>query len=118
EDATRRIQNLSSEIDALEREQVTGAGHDDRIADLQTKRKDTEADLDRLNEQWTKEKELTGQIRNIRLKLEMSRLDGKIASTNGSNGTAKAAAGNGTSTAEAPAEMVGSAEGTAVEATG
>jgi type VI secretion system protein VasG len=113
EDATRRIQNLSSEIEALEREQVTGAGHDDRIADLKKKREDTEADLARLNEQWTKEKDLTEQIRNIRLKLEMSRLDAKPTASNGSNGaSAKAASGNGAS-AEVPADVVGSTESAA-----
>ena len=78
EDATRRIQNLSAEIEALEREQVTGAGHDDRLAELIAKRTETEAELEKLNEQWTKEKDLTTQIRNIRLKLEMTRLDGKL----------------------------------------
>ncbi len=38
EDATRRIQNLTSEIDALEREQVTGAEHEERLEELKTKR--------------------------------------------------------------------------------
>lgn len=79
EDATRRIQNLSSEIEALERELVTGAEHDERINDLKTKRSDTEAELANLTEQWEKEKALIEQIRNVRLKLEMSRLDGKLA---------------------------------------
>ena len=78
EDATRRIQNLSSEIEALEREQVTGAEHDDRLTDLKAKRTETEAELEKLNEQWEKEKDLTTQIRTIRSKLEMTRLDGKI----------------------------------------
>ena len=78
EDATRRIQNLSAEIEALEREQVTGASHDDRLAELVAKRTETEAELTKLKEQWEKEKDLTTQIRNIRLKLEMTRLDGKI----------------------------------------
>jgi type VI secretion system protein VasG len=82
EDATRRIQNLSSEIDSLEREQVTGAEHDERLDSLKAKRATTEEELAKLNEQWTKEKDLTNQIRNIRLKLEMSRLDSKPA-TNG-----------------------------------
>lgn len=81
EDATRRIQNLTTEINSLEREQVTGAAHDERLEDLTAKRSETEAELAKLNEQWEKEKDLTNQIRNIRLKLEMSRLD----STNGSN---------------------------------
>ena len=78
EDATRRIQNLSAEIEALEREQVTGAGHDDRLTELTAKRAETEAELAKLKEQWEKEKDLTTQIRNIRVKLEMTRLDGKI----------------------------------------
>ncbi len=89
EDATRRIQNLSAEIEALEREQVTGAGHDDRLAELTAKRTETEAELEKLNEQWAKEKDLTTQIRNIRLKLEMTRLDGKLADAgNGRHGDA------------------------------
>ncbi len=75
EDATRRIQHLTSEINSLEREQVTGAGHDERLEDLMAKRAETEEKLAKLNEQWEKEKDLTTQIRNIRLKLEMSRLD-------------------------------------------
>ncbi|MCV6004582.1 type VI secretion system ATPase TssH, partial [Escherichia coli] len=34
EDAKRRIQNLTTEIEALEREQVTGAEHDARLEEL------------------------------------------------------------------------------------
>ncbi len=104
EDATRRIQNLTSEIEALEREQVTGAGHDDRLNELKAKRTDTEAELAKLNEQWEKEKSLVEQIRNIRLKLEMSRLDDKLAaivtapSTTG-NGEAAAAVASASETA-------------------
>ncbi len=113
EDATRRIQNLTSEIESLEREQVTGAGHDDRLDELKAKRTETEAELEKLNEQWEKEKKLVDEIRNIRLKLEMSRLDGKLASAakngNGSGAAvaepAAAAAGAGTG-----AEAVASAE--------
>ncbi len=75
EDEIRLIQNLSAEIDALEREQVTGADHTVRLGELSTRKNDAEAKLAVLNEQWAKEKELTNQIRNIRLKLEMSRLD-------------------------------------------
>ncbi len=86
EDATRRIQNLSSEIDALEREQVTGAGHDARLAELIGKRSSTEAELAQLKEQWAKEKDLTERIRNIRLKLEMSRLESAATLQDGGNG--------------------------------
>ena len=84
EDATRRIQHLTSEINSLERELVTGAAHDERLAELKEKRGQTEEKLAKLNEQWAKEKELTEKIRNIRVKLEMSRLDKSVGSeTNG-----------------------------------
>ncbi|MGQ0540568.1 MAG: type VI secretion system ATPase TssH [Blastocatellia bacterium] len=79
EDAMRRIQNLTSEIDSLEREQVTGADHGERLESLKAKRTETEGELAKLNEQWEKEKALTDQIRNIRTKLEMTRLDGKLS---------------------------------------
>ena len=85
EDATRRIQNLTSEIEALEREQVTGAGHDSRLDELIRKRKATEEELGRLNEQWAKERDLTDRIRNIRLKLEMTRLDAVAPAQNGAD---------------------------------
>jgi type VI secretion system protein VasG len=102
EDATRRIQNLTSEIDSLEREQVTGAGHDDRLTDLKAKRAETEAELAKLTEQWEKEKKLVDEIRTIRQKLELSRLDGKLADAVAGNGSP--ASGETTAAAAANAE--------------
>ncbi len=93
EDATRRIQNLTSEIEALEREQVTGAGHDDRLNDLKAKRTETEAELAKLNEQWEKEKKLVDEIRTIRQKLELTRLDGKLADAVANGGSGKTGSG-------------------------
>lgn len=95
EDANRRIQHLTSEINSLERETVTGAEHDERLDELKEKREQTEQKLAKLNEQWTKEKELTEKIRNIRLKLEMSRLD---------TPKAQAATATATENTEVPAE--------------
>ena len=100
EDAIRRIQHLSAEIESLEREQVTGAEHDERLEDLKAKRATTDEELAKLNEQWEKEKELTNQIRNIRVKLEMSRLDSKIAASS-SNGNSDVSAVS-TETSDAP----------------
>ncbi len=105
EDATRRIQNLTSEINALEREQVTGAEHDERLESLKAARTETEGELATLQEQWEKEKGLVEQIRNIRTKLEMSRLDGQLADAVG-NGTP---ASGDTSAAAATAEADGGA---------
>ncbi|HMT09719.1 MAG TPA: AAA family ATPase, partial [Pyrinomonadaceae bacterium] len=72
EDADRRIKNLSSEIDALEREKVTGAEHDARLAELTASMASSEAELSRLNEQWSKEKDLVTKIRELRTQLETS----------------------------------------------
>ncbi len=78
EDATRRIDHLVREIDSLEREEITGTDHSERLEELRTERASVEKELEKLNVQWEKEKELTAKIRNIRIKLEMSRLDGKV----------------------------------------
>ena len=78
EDATRRIQSLTTEIDNLEREEATGEEHGERLEELNAKRSETEGELEKLNEQWEKEKELTEKIRTIRTKLEMSRIDSKL----------------------------------------
>lgn len=78
EDSTRRIEHWTSEIESLEREQVTGGGHDERLNELKEKRAKEEESLAKLKEQWEKEKELIGKIRAIRQKLELSRLDNKL----------------------------------------
>ncbi|MGH7783707.1 MAG: AAA family ATPase, partial [Candidatus Binatia bacterium] len=116
EDATRRIQNLTAEIEALEREQVTGAEHEERLDELKAKRTTTEAELATLTAQWEKEKELTDQIRTIRLKLEMTRVDAKLASANGNGGGDAVAAP--TETADAPAEVAAAATGETADAIG
>ena len=103
EDATRRIQHLTSEIDSLERELVTGAEHDERLAELKEKRSRTEEKFAALSEQWTKEKELTEKIRNIRIKLEMSRLD----KTNGNQQSAVGSQTNGNAASESSAAADG-----------
>lgn len=103
EDATRRIQNLTSEIDSLEREQVTGADHDERLAELKGERTKTEEELGMLKEQWEKEKKLVDEIRNIRLKLEMTRVDAKLADAVASGGTSAAVESAAAATAEADA---------------
>lgn len=102
DDAKRRIQFLDSEINSLEREQVTGAGHDERLEELKKQRAETDAELAKFNEQFEKEKALVEQIKNVRTKLELTRVDAKladaVADTNGNgngNGEAMAAAATG-----------------------
>ena len=76
EDATRRIQHWTSEINSLERETATGAKHDERLDELKEKRAKEEEKLAQLNEQWTKEKELIEKIRELRTKLESGEANG------------------------------------------
>jgi type VI secretion system protein VasG len=77
EDATRRVANLTTEISVLERETITGAPHDDRIAELKADCTATEEALAKLTAQWDKEKELIAKIRELREKLETMAKDGK-----------------------------------------
>lgn len=110
EDAVRRIQNLTSEINALEREQVTGAEHDERLEELKTKRAETEEELGKLNEQWEKEKDLVEKIRVIRTKLENT-VTGQQSAVAGQQ--IESGDGAGAATAAATAETA-SGEGAAV----
>jgi type VI secretion system protein VasG len=72
EDSTRYITRLETEIDSLDRELVTGAKHDEKIAELRAAKEKEEANLAKLNEQWQKEKGLIEKIREIRTTLESS----------------------------------------------
>jgi len=85
---------------------VTGAEHDDRLNELKASRTEAEAELEKLTEQWNKEKELVEQIRNIRTKLEMSRHEGKLADL-------VAASGNGGAPAETAAGATAEADSAA-----
>lgn len=77
EDATRRIANLTTEINVLERETITGALHDERITERKADRATTEELLAKLTAQWDKEKELIAKIRDLREKLEGLAKEGK-----------------------------------------
>ncbi len=72
EDSTRKIERLNSEISSLDRELVTGAKHDERLAELNEEKAKEEIELAKLNEQWTKERGLIDRIREIRAALEES----------------------------------------------
>ena len=72
EDLTRQIDDLEVQQRILEREEVTGADHAERL-DIIAKRKTAAlAELAAMRERWEKEKLLVGRIREIRGKLEGS----------------------------------------------
>ncbi len=117
EDATRRIDHLSREIDSLEREEVTGSDHNERLGELKAERSDVEAELATLNQQWEKEKGLTSKIRELRITLEKSRL-GESATENSTPGEGSDAVGanevaSGESVAAASAESASAPSGDA-----
>ena len=79
EDSTRRISKLATEIASLERELVTGAAHDERLAELNESKTKEEEKLQTFTAQWEKEKELVTKIREIRSKLESGAANGDAA---------------------------------------
>jgi type VI secretion system protein VasG len=70
EDARRRISLINTEIDILEREDITGGHHQDRLTELSKEKATEEKRLDELKTRWEQEKKLVGEIGGIRQKLE------------------------------------------------
>jgi len=70
EDCRRRIDQLTAEIDALEREAAAGAAHGERIEKSKAAREEAAARLAVLDEQCKKEIELVNKIKEVRGKLE------------------------------------------------
>lgn len=91
EDAQRRIQHLEVAIEILERENVTGGGHDAKLGDLQKELAEAKAELESLESRWKQELELVTKIRELRYQLE-----GKPGETKAGKGGAPAAPAGGT----------------------
>ena len=70
EDLRRRVEQLGVSIDVLERENVTGGDHEEKVAELTALRTTTQAELGVLEKRWEKEKELVTKIRASRDRLE------------------------------------------------
>ncbi len=111
EDATRSIDHMSREVESLEREEITGTDHAERLEELKAKRSVVEARLEALSGQWEKEKELTKKIRDLRVQLESSRTDAN-GSSNTASGvpTESAAAATAEDTGEVTSETSSSAD--------
>jgi type VI secretion system protein VasG len=92
EDARRRIDHLAVEVAALEREAATGADHRRRIEELRSERDREGAKLARLDEQLAREREVIGQIRELRARLEGDAASAEPADGNGAGAPAEAVA--------------------------
>ena len=70
EAATRRLDDLAVQKRVLDREVAVGVNHDERLAEIETQRVKTEAELATLTERFDKEKDLVTKIRDLRQTLE------------------------------------------------
>src|SRR2546421_9205875 len=110
EDAQRRIDQLTTEMNALEREEITGLNHSERIAELKALKTAEEARLANLKAQWEKERGIIEQIREIRGQLEQhatAQAAAVAGSGKGNEPAVASAAAAGAAAANAPGEGVG-----------
>jgi len=70
EDCRRRIEQLSTNIDILRRENLAGAANQEQLDELVEKKTDAEAERQALEARWKEEAELVSKIRQIRGQLE------------------------------------------------
>jgi len=65
EDCTRRIEQSTVLIAALEREATTGAENEEALTELKQQKESAEAELAELNDRWEAERELAATIRTL-----------------------------------------------------
>jgi len=65
EDATRRIGEIERERKILQREELMGLDHRERMSKLDREKEDTRAGLDTLNERWQKEMGIANGIKAV-----------------------------------------------------
>src|SRR5688572_7850953 len=70
EDARRTLQDLEVQQRVLQREEVAGADHGERLAEIAKQQHDTQDELDRLMQRWDREREIVARIRDVREQLE------------------------------------------------
>ncbi len=90
EDLTRVIDALEVQTRILNREEIVGADHKEKLDEIADQKGKAEAKLKELTERWDKERELVGKIRELRTKLESAQA-GKAAAPAPQNGSAAAA---------------------------
>lgn len=70
EDLHRQIDALEVQTRILNREEVVGADHQEKLAEIAAERENAQARLAELEARWGKEKDLVQKIRDLRNKLE------------------------------------------------
>jgi type VI secretion system protein VasG len=72
EDLTRQIDAFEVEKRILDREEILGADHQEKLAEIETQKTAAEGKLQALRARWEKERALIGKIRALRDKIEAS----------------------------------------------
>jgi type VI secretion system protein VasG len=105
EDLTRAIDAFEVQTRILQREEVVGADHQEKLTEIATQKQAAEEKLKTLTDRWDKERELVANIRKLRDQLEAAH--GKKAapaSTETAAAPAEAATETPAATAETPTE--------------
>ena len=79
EDATRQLEDLAVQSRVLEREEVTGADHAERLRAIAERRETVSARLSGLMARWNQERDLVARMRGLRERLEASAGNGRGA---------------------------------------
>ncbi len=70
EDASRQIDQIGREMKILQREELVGFNHSERIQTLEKEKEETQARLDKLNEKWQKEMDIANRIKKARQEIQ------------------------------------------------
>jgi len=92
EDCRRRIEQLTTNIGILRRENLAGADNQAQLDELIQKNTEAEAELKALDARWKEEAELVGKIRQVRGQLEAGATQAVPASAGAQGGPAPPAA--------------------------
>jgi type VI secretion system protein VasG len=87
EDCQRRIAQIDTEVDMLERERLTGSNYSERLDELAKDKAAVESQLADLEARWAEEKRLIAELRTIREKLEAHVVRGHEAPDGTGHGT-------------------------------
>jgi len=97
EDAIRQIDDIDVQQRILDREEVVGVDHKERLENLAKQKTSVQANLKALQDRWDKERALVVQIREVRAKLEGTMPSAAAASgKEAGNGAAAAASASAT----------------------
>jgi type VI secretion system protein VasG len=105
EDLTRAIDAFEVQTRILDREEIVGADHQEKLAEIAAQKKSAEEKLKVLTDRWDKERELVAKIRELRDKLEAAH-GKKAAAPAPTDGAAEATAPAAEATPEPAAETV------------